>query len=201
MLKRILVILTLLVVALGLLEQSALADDPVEGRAGRAEVRFLEGMIDHHQMALDMANHCLGKTTNASLLALCQAIIDAQSAEIEMMQGWLLDWYSIEYTPVAMANTGTEHDMGGMDMGDKPRVDMPMMMGMMAGFDYFEGEDYDVAWLESMIDHHDDALHMSKRVLNWATHPELIELANNIITAQTAEIEMMEAMLLEFGDE
>lgn len=33
-----------------------LADGPIEGRAGRAEIRFLEGMIDYHQMALDMGN-------------------------------------------------------------------------------------------------------------------------------------------------
>jgi uncharacterized protein (DUF305 family) len=202
MLKRIFMVVTLLVVAFGWVGQATHADGPIEGRAGRAEVRFLEGMIDHHQMALDMANHCLGKASTESLLALCQAVIDAQSAEIELMQGWLLDWYNIAYTPVPMV---TADDMGGMDHGghntsDAPREDMAMMMGMMAGFDFYEGAEYEVAWLESMIDHHDDALHMSERVLERASHPELIELANNIITAQTAEIEQMETMILEIEE-
>ncbi len=31
------------------------ADSPVDGREGRTEMHFLEGMIDHYQMALDMA--------------------------------------------------------------------------------------------------------------------------------------------------
>ncbi|MBC8099915.1 MAG: DUF305 domain-containing protein, partial [Armatimonadetes bacterium] len=46
----------------------ALADTPVEGRAGRAELRFLEGMIDHHQMALDMGNDCLAKATTETVI-------------------------------------------------------------------------------------------------------------------------------------
>jgi hypothetical protein len=50
-------VLLLTLVGVGL----TVADGPVEGRPGRAEVRFLEGMIDHHQMALDMANDCLMK--------------------------------------------------------------------------------------------------------------------------------------------
>lgn len=41
---------------------SAFANAPVEGRIGRAEVRYMEGMIDHHQMAIDMALDCLART-------------------------------------------------------------------------------------------------------------------------------------------
>ena len=45
----------LVLVLLSVGVSATLADSPVIGRAGRAEVRFLEGMMDHHQMALDMA--------------------------------------------------------------------------------------------------------------------------------------------------
>ena len=96
-------------------------------------------------------------------------------------------------------------DMGGMDHGDmqmdEPVVDPPMMMGMMAGLDRLEGLDYEIAWLESMIDHHDDALHMSERVLERAEHEELRTLAENIIAAQSAEIATMEAMIAELMGE
>lgn len=74
-----------------------------------------------------------------------------------------------------------------------------MMMGMMAGLNRAEGLDYDVAWLESMIDHHDDAIHMAQRLLDRvpadAGHAELLELAARIITDQSAEIEQMEALI------
>ncbi len=223
---------------------SVLADGPIEGRAGRAEVRYLEGMIDHHQMALDMAQDCLNKATTESVRTLCQNILDAQSTEIETMQGWLQDWYGIDYTPMSMADhmsmmsmmemmqgMSMEDMMGmmeGMDMsgnmmemmmqmmgmmgGDMPGMegmggmngmgqmgDMPMMMGMMAGLNQLEGVEYEIAWLEAMIDHHDDAVHMSERILEIAEHEELRTLAQSIIDAQTSEIETMEGLITELS--
>lgn len=171
-----------------------LADDAIAGRAGRAEVRFLEGMMDHHQMALDMANDCLVRASTNELLALCQDIIDAQSSEITTLHGWLLDWYNVDYTSASMM--GDDMDMGGMVMGDAPLTDPTMMMGMMAGLSRAEGVDYDIAFLESMIDHHDDAIHMSERILNWNIHPETLAIADTIIADQMAETETMEALLV-----
>lgn len=178
---------------------AARADGPIEGRVGRAEVRFLEGMIDHHQMALDMAADCLKKAKTEDVLKLCQGVIDAQSDEIKMMQGWLMDWYKIKYAPKAMPMTDNMGGMGGMGGTNEPATDPAGMMGMMAGFNRLEGRDYELAWLESMIDHHDDAIHMAERVLKTAEHADLKTLANAIITAQTAEIETMEALIKKLG--
>jgi uncharacterized protein (DUF305 family) len=177
----------------------ARADGPTEGRPGRAENRFLQGMIDHHQMALDMAGDCLKKAVTESVKTLCQNIITAQTTEITLMQGWLLKWYNIEYKPVSMADMlGGMHSMDHSGMG-MPNTDPSMMMGMMAGLGRLEGVAYEIAWLESMIDHHDDALHMSERILARTIdggHQELRELAEQIIKAQTAEITMMEEMIV-----
>ena len=169
-----------------------------ETRGQRAELRFLEGMIDHHQMALDMANDCLAHAESETLITLCNDIIAAQSAEITQMQAWLLEWYNVEYAPVSMmssieaADPHAGHDMSGAAM---PNTDPPMMMGMMAGLNRLEGSAYETAWIESMIDHHDDAIHMAERVLEYAEHAELRALAEQIISDQSAEIEQMEAML------
>jgi uncharacterized protein (DUF305 family) len=176
------------------------ADAPTDGRVGRAEIRFMEGMIDHHQMALDMANDCLGKASDA-VKTICEAVIVAQTPEIEQMQAWLLAWYNIEYTPMPMAEAMGDMDMGahsGHSMSGMPDTDPAMMMGMFAGFNRWTGAEYDQAWLESMIDHHDDAIHMSQRLLDRlgeGGHAELKTLAESIITAQTAEIEQMGTLL------
>lgn len=181
-----------------LLAVPTLAEGPTDGRAGRAELRFMEGMIDHHQMALDMSNDCLAHASAAELLTMCQAIIDAQTAEIVTLQAWLLAWYNVEYAPVPMA---TDDEMAGMDHGameGMPNTDPAMMMGMMAGLNRVEGVDYDIAWMESMIDHHDDAIHMSERLLGRLGdegHGDLKTLAQQIIDAQSAEIEVLEAMI------
>ena len=192
---------------------AVLADGPVDSRAGRAEVRFMEGMMDHHQMAVDMGNDCLVKASSESLKAMCQAIIEAQTAEIVQLQEGLLNWYNVQYTPMPMTAMmdmmdmmETMDGMGGMDhsgMAGMPYTDPPMMMGMMAGLNRLEGSRYDIAWVESMIDHHDDAIHMSERLLARVPesegHENLRRFAQQVIDDQTAEIAELENMLTEFA--
>lgn len=201
-------VMTILAVLMVFGVSAALADAPIEGRSGRAEVRFMEGMIDHHQMALDMANDCIEKAEAESVRELCAQIIVDQSAEIELMRGWLLTWYNIAYEPMSMMDMmpsapaagghGGHAGHGGMAMPDS---DPAMMMGMFAGLNRLQGRAYDIAWLEAMIDHHDDALHMSERILGRAQHADLIALANTIISAQSAEIALMESMIEELNSD
>ncbi len=196
-------LLAVLVLAFSMIVQ---ADDPTDGRIGRAELRFLQGMVDHHQMALDMANDCLKNASTDAVKALCQNVIDAQSTEIAMMQEWLLNWYNVQYEAVSMlameAEMGATGHGGHGGHGNTPHTDPPMMMGMMAGLNRLDGQDYDIAWLESMIDHHDDAIHMAERMLNRLTdsgHAELRELAEQIIADQSAEQQAMEALISELA--
>lgn len=203
--RGILALLGLLLVVAAV--PAAMADVPIEGRVGRAELRFMEGMIDHHQMAIDMALDCLAREdVSETLRAECQAIIDSQQPEIEQMQAWLLAWYNVDYAPMPMADMMgmMGDDMAGMEgmegMEGMPATDPAMMMGMFAGFNRLEGAEYEVAWLESMIDHHDDAIHMSERFLerdaDSTGHAELRDLAQSIIDAQTEEIVRYEDMLV-----
>lgn len=203
--KKIIVQCILIAISMILIIGMVDADAAIDGRAGRAEVRFLQGMIDHHQMALDMANDCLMNVQTEAVRTLCESIITAQSAEIAQMQAWLLDWYQIEYVPMSMQDMQAimprqnQGHMGGMHGGHHEHRDPPMMMGMMAGLSRLDGVDYEIAWLEAMIDHHDDALHMSERILRRAQHEPLIALAQAIISAQTAEIEYMEALIIQLS--
>lgn len=57
------------------------------------EVAFLEGMIQHHVGAVDMAELVLEKTDREELISLANEIIEAQTTEIEMMNEWLKTWY------------------------------------------------------------------------------------------------------------
>ncbi len=218
--KKLWLILGLMVLTFSaFVAPAALADGPSEARIGRAEMRFMQGMIDHHQMALDMANDCLAKAVTERVRTLCQNVIDAQSAEIAQMQSWLQTWYSIDYVPMSMMDMmdmmgmmGGDRMPGGMMMDNMPgmdhsmmgsmMIDPPMMMGMMAGLSQLEGVEYEIAWLESMIDHHDDAINMSERLLlrlGESGHTELREMAQNIIDAQTTEIESMEQLIAELS--
>ncbi|XWX04579.1 DUF305 domain-containing protein [Aggregatilineales bacterium SYSU G02658] len=212
--KRSLTSLIVVLAGLSLWLPLSSAEGAVAGRAGRAEMRFLQGMIDHHQMALDMANDCLAKASTPAVVALCEGIISAQSAEIEQMQGWLLAWYNVAYEPISMlpapsapdphAGHGGHGAHAGHGASSGPFTDPAMTMGMFAGLNRLDGAAYEIAWLEAMIDHHDDALHMSERLLRRVPaaegHAELLALAAQIIADQSAEIDLMENLIVELGE-
>jgi hypothetical protein len=64
---------------------------------------FLEGMIPHHQAAVDMA-HSLAASNKPELVKLGGEIITAQTREIEQMKQWMIEW---GYTQTETTNTGT----------------------------------------------------------------------------------------------
>ncbi len=57
------------------------------------DLAFLEGMIVHHQGAIEMANIVLEKTKRPEIKKMAEDIINAQSGEITLMKGWLSQWY------------------------------------------------------------------------------------------------------------
>lgn len=67
-----------------------------------------------------------------------------------------------------------------------------MMHDMNASLEGKTGDAFDKAFLEEMVIHHEGAVDMAKKVLEVSQRPELIKLANEIIAAQTKEIEMMD---------
>ena len=72
---------------------------------------FLRMMIPHHQMAVDMAEKAMKDAEHPKLADLARKIKDEQSAEIELMQGYLED---IEKD----GDTGSMMGDGGMSMGE-----------------------------------------------------------------------------------
>jgi uncharacterized protein (DUF305 family) len=136
------------------------------------EIRFLEGMIDHHTMAVHMAMMCLDKPV-PQLTALCTNIKNTQSAEITQMQMWLQEWYSTTHTPE-------------MSNGHMQQMDRMMEMSPTE----FERE-----FLKSMIRHHWTAVIEAAGCVDRAYHEELRDMCEEIIIAQTAEIEQMRTIL------
>ncbi len=73
---------------------------------------------------------------------------------------------------------------------------MPMnmhgaMSGMTMGLEGKTGAALEEAFLDEMIVHHQGAIEMSQALLKGTSRPELVKLANDIISAQTAEIAQM----------
>jgi uncharacterized protein (DUF305 family) len=53
---------------------------------------FVEGMIHHHEGAIEMSEDVLEEGQADRVAELAEDVIDVQKAEIEMMEGWRADW-------------------------------------------------------------------------------------------------------------
>ncbi len=81
-----------------------------------------------------------------------------------------------------------------MDVNNQMHTSMTMdsmMEAMTASLKDKTGQEFDSAFLEEMIPHHQGAIEMAQMVLKTSKKPELIKLANDIISAQQKEINMM----------
>jgi uncharacterized protein (DUF305 family) len=153
---------------------------PAPDRAtARWETRFLQDMIDHHMMAVMTAEVCVEQAVHEELRQLCENIIAAQSAEIREMQRWLRQWYGVRYEP-------------RMTSGMEREVERLASLG---------GAEFEIAFMEMMIRHHEAAIREAEECLDRAYHTELRQLCENIIATQSAEIEQMQSWLCEWYGE
>lgn len=95
-------------------------------------------------------------------------------------------------------NSVTEKGMHRMSDGTVMNDMGHTMDSMSSGLMGKTGDDFDKAFLEEMIVHHEGAVTMAQMVLATSEKKELIDLANEIISAQTKEIDMMNGWLSEW---
>jgi len=158
------------------------------GELTEAETSFLQGMVPHHQQAVEMAELVEDRTDRPELIELAAAITSSQEQEITEMTGLLTD-AGLE------APSGME-GMEGMDHSGDSGMGGDSMRGMasedqLADLEAASDEDFDLLFLELMTAHHEGAVEMSDQVLAADPQPSIATLAEQIRTAQTAEIEQM----------
>ncbi len=152
------------------------------------DVDFAQGMIPHHQQALQMARMAKSQASSAEVEDLASRIEKAQDPEIRTMSGWLEAWG--EDVPSGMP--GMDHGGHGDDSSG-----MPGMMGTEDMDQLMEasGHDFDTMFLTMMIEHHEGAVEMATTEKDEGRYGPAKKLADDIITAQTAEIEEMNKLL------
>lgn len=147
------------------------------------DLRFLDGMILHHQGAVVMAQSALQNSSRGEIQQLATAIIEAQQGEISQMQQWRTDWY-----PDASETPVMYHAEMGHSMAMTPEMQEEMMMSGDLG----EADaEFDLRFIDGMIPHHEGALNMADQVLQNSDRPELQELAQDILSSQQTEIDQM----------
>ncbi len=149
-----------------------------------ADVEFAQGMIPHHEQAIEMAEIALDPTVEAgpAVRDLATRIKGAQDPEIESMTAWLTAWGQ----PMQM-NSSEGHDMSAMD--GMMSVEEMDSLGMM------NGADFDTMWMQMMVRHHEGAIAMAQTVKVAGSSAEVLSLADQVIAGQQAELTEMQTLL------
>jgi uncharacterized protein (DUF305 family) len=149
----------------------------------KADVEFMQGMIAHHAQAIVMSRMAESHGANPQVLKLSNKIDQSQLPEIRIMQGWLQRNH--QFVP----DTSSWHNV--------------MMSGMLTPeqlkeLDAAKGVDFDRAYLQMMIQHHAGALRMVDDLYNSSLAGQEVDVnvfANDVVTAQTTEIGIMQKLL------
>ena len=158
-------------------------------QANNIDKHFIEQMIPHHEGAIEMAKLAQEKSNRPEVLTLASTIIDSQSTEITQMQSWYKEWYGSD---VPFDSTI------GMGMG-RGMMHGGMMGGQTSDIESLKSAtDFDKAFVEEMIPHHQMAVMMTQMLQSGTDRSEMKQLALDIIKAQEAEIELMRTWLREW---
>ena len=153
-----------------------------------ADVRFMRGMIPHHQQALEMTALVRRHATTEAVRQMGLRMEISQRDEIAMMSAWLRE-------------RGESVEMPGMGAMQHQRMGMlsPEEMEQLANA---RGMEFDRLFLEGMIRHHLGALDMVTALFNTsgaAQESTVFKFAEEVDADQLMEIERMQALLDRMG--
>ena len=162
------------------------------------DLEYLQHMIPHHQVAIDMSNLLIQKTTAPILLDLCRQIIRSQSYEI----------WEMTYMKTYDGKLFTEDEFINENRKTKLERFYPVLSKSKDGDCnplFFKPNDHSKhmknmemtgpSYLEHMIPHHQVAIDMSKRLLLHTNNSYLLEFCKKLIIDQQGEIFLMNNLL------
>lgn len=138
------------------------------------DVQYIDAMVPHHLMAIDMAQMVLDRGSSAQIKAIAQAIKNAQGPEIAMMKSVRKTLTGSDVIPAAPMDSYLDKMM--MDMGA------------------MSGNELDMMFLKSMIGHHSEAISIAERALDNLARSDMKANAEAVISDQAREIGEMQAL-------
>ena len=149
----------------------------------KADVEFMQGMIAHHAQAIVMSRMAETNGANPQVLKLSRKIDQSQVPEILIMQQWLRRYG--QFVP----DTASWHHM---------RMEGMLSDDELKAMSEATGVAFDRLFLTGMIKHHAGAIRMVDDLLKSPGAGQEVDanvFANDVVTAQTAEIGIMRRLL------
>jgi uncharacterized protein (DUF305 family) len=162
------------------------ATDLSRVQATAADVKFMQGMIGHHQQAIEMTELLKTRTSSEDMKKLAMRIDVSQADEINMMKRWL---------EVRGQEIPSEH---AMHMHGATLMPGMLTAEEMAKLAAAKGTEFDRLFLEGMIKHHGGALRMVQELFDTpgaGQEGDIFAFASDVEADQKMEINRMGGML------
>src|SRR5699024_820243 len=144
------------------------------------DLHFIAMMTPHHEQAVELSEIILAaEGTSAAADDLAERIKRGQREEIDLMVGWADAWEQDEL----MAHHAP-HIANGM----LPPEQMDELTSL-------DGAEADTLFLQLMHVHHEGAIAMTQDQIDNGGYEPLVELAQQMVDIQTAEMQEMEELL------
>jgi uncharacterized protein (DUF305 family) len=166
--------------------ETAQATDLSHVQATDADVKFMQGMIGHHQQAVEMVALIPTHSTRADMQLLGKRIDLSQQDEMKMMRRWL---------EVRGKEIPGEHAMHMHGATLMPGMLTAEEMERLAAA---KGSEFDRLFLEGMMKHHGGAITMVNELFatpGAGQEVEIFSFASDVDADQRMEIDRMGAML------
>ena len=159
------------------------ANQPAE--VNGVDLHFLAMMTPHHQQAVDMSEIILAADDISEATAdLAERIKIGQQEEIDTMVDWAEQW-----------------DQGDLMAHHAPHIANGMITPeQMDQLKSLSGEEADTRFLQLMHFHHAGAVAMTQDQIDNGGYQPLVELAQQMVDVQTAEMHEMEQLLEARGE-
>ena len=161
--------------------QTATSTDTLSGAA--LDKAFVDGMVPHHQAAVDMAKVELQKGQDPQVKALAQTIADSQTKEIGQMR-----------SIAQRIGAPTPQMEWSTPMGTVMGIPISMVMSRM-GTMVASAPNTDRAFLQMMIPHHASAITMANEESKNGGDQQLKTLGQSIVSSQAKEIGEMQQLM------
>jgi uncharacterized protein (DUF305 family) len=153
-------------------------------------------MIDHHQMAVDMANVAQSRAQHPQIKNTADNIVRTQTAEMNDLTDLVKDDGAGTGSAGHEMHDGSVESMDDDSSAKKTEAIFGLsqeQMGMTMDMDALDqARAFDRTFIDMMIPHHQGAIRMAQVELAKGNDPRLKAVARGIVAAQTKEIRQMD---------
>ncbi|MGH3942534.1 MAG: DUF305 domain-containing protein [Pseudonocardiaceae bacterium] len=178
---------------------------PAQSAAGSVDVGFAQDMSVHHRQAVLMAGLAREHSDDPAIRSLAFDMERTQLEQVGRMQGWLSLWNAASLpTGPHMSWMADATTMSGMAHEDEATAGVATMPGMASSADLDRlrsvgGTEFEILFLQMMLRHHQGGVPMAQYAAQHAETPQVRNLAEKIVLAQSSESDYLAELLTQRG--